>query len=181
MESRQTGTGEDEAGDYPLLSLIEELARRIDGLERMTTNLADELLLGNQRSHRMRSQCAIAFLLLLSCGLLAGAWVKNTVNPPARSRIPARTTIARISRSPVAGRTLWSCRSRARRARTSRPGQTIRDEEQAGGSTTRIGEDQAPCHGPFSPSSPLAFPSFASALVGHFGRDSPRNPVVVDG
>lgn len=82
VESRNTGTGEDEDGDYPLLSLIEELARRIDGLERMTTNLADELLLGNQRSHRMRSQCAIAFLLLLSCGLLAGAWVKNAVNPP---------------------------------------------------------------------------------------------------
>ena len=31
----------------------------------------------------MRSQCAIAFLLLLSCGLLVGAWVKNTVDPPA--------------------------------------------------------------------------------------------------
>ena len=81
MESRRTGTGEDEVGDYPLLSLIEELARRIDGLERMTTNLADELLLGTQRSHRMRSHCAIAFLLLLSCGLLAGAWLKYTDDP----------------------------------------------------------------------------------------------------
>src|SRR4051794_18674643 len=69
-ESR--GAGEFEGGDDTLLSLIEDLSVRIDGLERMTSNLSDELLVGNQRIRRLRSQCTVASLLLFSCGLLAG-------------------------------------------------------------------------------------------------------------
>jgi hypothetical protein len=81
VESRVSGAGDDEDGDIPLLSLIEELARRIDGLERMTTNLSDELLLTSRRVHQMRSRFAVASLLLLSCGLLAGVWLKYTDVP----------------------------------------------------------------------------------------------------
>ena len=103
-ESRGPGAGEVEDGDDPFLSLIEDLARRIDGLERMTTNLSEELLLGNRRIHRMRSLCALASVLILSCGLLAGAWVKYTVESPG-TRSPARPTIDQDSTRSGAGRT----------------------------------------------------------------------------
>jgi len=73
-------------GDDPIFSLLEDLARRIDGLERRTTNLSEDMLFGNQESHRMRSRCAVASLLLVSCGLLAGAWVNHKFDAPgARS------------------------------------------------------------------------------------------------
>ena len=79
---------------------IEDLARRIDGLERMTTNLSEDLLLGHRRIHQLRSRFAVASVLLSSGGLLAGAWVKHTVDPP--ERLPTRPAINRVSRGPVA-------------------------------------------------------------------------------
>ena len=81
VESRVSGAGEVEDPDDTILSLIEDLAGRIDGLEGMTTNLSEELLLGNRHIQRLRSQCAVASVLIISCGLLAGAWVQNTLRP----------------------------------------------------------------------------------------------------
>lgn len=80
VESRVSGAGEGEDKDQndSILSLIEDLARRIDGLERMTTNLSEELLLENRQIQRMRSLGTIASVLFLSSMLIAGAWVKYT-------------------------------------------------------------------------------------------------------
>lgn len=110
MESRGSGLGEVDDPDDPILSLIEDLARRIDGLERMTANLSEELLLGNRRIHRMRSQCVLASVLILAFGLVACAWVKYTIQPPdtlSRTSDDHRDS-ARSGRGMHAGRVLKS-------------------------------------------------------------------------
>lgn len=93
-ESRACGTGEVEDSDDPILSLLEVLAHRIDGLERIATNLSEESLAGNRRVCRMRSRYRLMSALFLSLGLLAGAWVKYSTDlPEAISRTSEARTL----------------------------------------------------------------------------------------
>lgn len=101
-ESRACGAGEVEDPDDPILSLLEVLAHRIDGLERIATDLSEELLAGNRRICRMHSQSGLMSALFLPLGLLAGAWVKYSTGPPDAI---SRTSVAhKVLSGPAAWR-----------------------------------------------------------------------------